>query len=275
MSRIVDISIGEIEVIALRDGEAAVPADVLLNLSEDDAATIAADENNSLSQTNINAHLIRSGDRVMLVDAGARELFGPTCGFLVDALAEAGVSPGDVTDLFFTHLHPDHVAGALTPEGGAVFENAALKVVDAERSFWTDESFDAVEVNGADWAGLAQAVLGAYANQVESITSDGELMPGVTVVSIPGHTPGHAGFRVDSGSQSMIHLGDIMHVPVMQLIDPRVATVFDIDGEAALASRIRMLDMVSADQLLCTSSHMLSPKFAHIERASTGYAVVQ
>ena len=275
MSRIEDISIGEIEVIALRDGEAAVPADVLLNLSEDDAATIAADENNSLSQTNITAHLIRSGDRVMLVDAGARELFGPTCGFLVDALAEAGVSPGDVTDLFFTHLHPDHVAGALTPEGGAVFENAALKVVDAERSFWTDESFDAVEVNGADWAGLAQAVLGAYANQVESITSDGELMPGVTVVSIPGHTPGHVGFRVDSGSQSMIHLGDIMHVPVMQLIDPRVATVFDIDGEAALASRIRMLDMVSADQLLCTSSHMLSPKFAHIERASTGYAVVQ
>ena len=275
MSRIEDISIGEIEVIALRDGEAAVPSDVLLNLSEDDASTIAADENNSLSQTNINAHLIRSGDRVMLVDAGARELFGPTCGFLVDALAEAGVSPGDVTDLFFTHLHPDHVAGALTPEGGAVFENAALKVVDAERSFWTDESFDAVEVNGADWAGLAQAVLGAYANQVESITSDGELMPGVTVVSIPGHTPGHVGFRVDSGSQSMIHLGDIMHVPVMQLIDPRVATVFDIDGEAALASRIRMLDMVSADQLLCTSSHMLSPKFAHIERASTGYAVVQ
>ena len=202
-------------------------------------------------------------------------MFGPTCGFLIDALAEAGVSPGDVTDLFFTHLHPDHVAGALTPEGGAVFENAALKVVDAERSFWTDGSFDAVEVNGADWAGLAQAVLSAYANQVESITSDGELMPGVTVVSIPGHTPGHAGFRVDSGSQSMIHLGDIMHVPVMQLIDPRVATVFDIDGEAALASRIRMLDMVSADQLLCTSSHMLSPKFAHIERASTGYAVVQ
>ncbi len=275
MSRIVDISIGEIEVIALRDGEAALPADVLLNLSEDDAATIAADENNGLSQTNINAHLIRSGDRVMLVDAGARELFGPTCGFLIDALAEAGVSPGDVTDLFFTHLHPDHVAGALTPEGGAVFENAALKVVDAERSFWTDGSFDAVEVNGADWAGLAQAVLGAYADQVESITSDGELMPGVTVVSIPGHTPGHAGFRVDSGSQSMIHLGDIMHVPVMQLIDPRVATVFDIDGEAALASRIRMLDMVSADQLLCTSGHMLSPKFAHIERASTGYAVVQ
>ena len=60
----------------------------------------------------------------------------------------------------------------------------------------------------------------------------------------------------------------------MQLIDPRVATVFDIDGEAALASRKRMLDMVSADQMLCTSGHMLSPKFAHIERTSTGYALV-
>lgn len=65
-----------------------------------------------------------------------------------------------------------------------------------------------------------------------------------------------------------------MHVPVMQLIDPRVATIFDVDGEMALASRQRMLDMVSTDQLLCTSGHMLTPKFAHIERSASGYAVV-
>ena len=274
MSRVSEISIGSITVAALRDGELVLPKDMLLNLAEDDASTIAADENNALSQTNINAHLIRSGDRVMLVDAGARELFGPTCGFLIDALAEAGVQPADVTDMFFTHLHPDHVAGALTPEGGAVFENAAVKVLDAERRFWSEGNFDAVEVNGADWAGLAQAVLGAYDGQVESVAADAELIPGVTAVGIPGHTPGHAGFRVDSGSDSLIHLGDIMHVQVMQLIDPRVATIFDVDGEMALASRQRMLDMVSADQLLCTSGHMLTPKFAHIERLSSGYALV-
>jgi hypothetical protein len=49
--------------------------------------------------------------------------------------------------------------------------------------------------------------------------------------------------------------------------------VFDVDGETALASRKKVLDMVSADNILCTSGHWLSPKFGHIERHGSGYAV--
>ena len=66
-------------------------------------------------------------------------------------------------------------------------------------------------------------------------------MSGVNAVDIPGHTPGHSGFRVDEGNNSLMHLGDIIHVPNLQLIDPNVSLVFDVDGETALASRKRVL----------------------------------
>ena len=273
MTRVSSTDVGNIKVSSLLDGEMVLPAEVLINLNVEDAETINGNAENTLSYTNVNAYLIQKGDRNLLVDAGCRELFGPTCGFIQEALNEAGVSTDQVTDVFLTHLHPDHIAGVLNTDGTAVFSNAQLHLVDTEHDFWMNGSFDAVEVNGSDWAGLAQAVLSAYSHRLNLVAEGKEIMSGVNTVAIPGHTPGHSGFRVDDGNDSLMHLGDIIHVPNLQLIDPNVSLVFDVDGETALASRKKVLDMVSADNILCTSGHWLSPKFGRIERHGTGYAV--
>ncbi len=274
MSRISKMTVGSVEVTALLDGEIVAPAEFLLNLKDQDEQTIRENENNKLSYLNMNAFLVQKGDRNLLIDAGCRELFGPTCGFIQDALGEIELSTDDITDLFFTHLHPDHIAGALNTDGTAVFKNANLQVVEAEYNFWQADNFDAIEVNGADWAGVAKGVLNAYKDRLELTTSEKEIISGISSVDIPGHTPGHAGFRVDSDNESLLHLGDIMHFQNLQLIDPNVSTIFDIDYETALTSRKRILDMVSADGNLCTSGHWLSPKFGHIERHGSGYAMV-
>ena len=112
MSRISSIDIGNIKVTALQDGELVLPSEALLNLKDADAKTIQSDEENTLSYSNVNAYLIQNGDRNLLIDAGCRELFGPTCGFIQEALTEAGVYADQVTDLFLTHLYPGHIAGA-------------------------------------------------------------------------------------------------------------------------------------------------------------------
>lgn len=268
------MTVGSVEVTALLDGEIVAPAEFLLNLKDQDEQTIRENENNKLSYLNMNAFLVQKGDRNLLIDAGCRELFGPTCGFIQDALGEIELSTDDITDLFFTHLHPDHIAGALNTDGTAVFKNANLQVVEAEYNFWQADNFDAIEVNGADWAGVAKGVLNAYKDRLELTTSEKEIISGISSVDIPGHTPGHAGFRVDSDNESLLHLGDIMHFQNLQLIDPNVSTIFDIDYETALTSRKRILDMVSADGNLCTSGHWLSPKFGHIERHGSGYVMV-
>ena len=141
MSRVSSIDIGSIKVTSLLDGELVLPAEVLLNLKDEDAQTIRDNNENKLSSSNINAYLIQSGERNLLVDAGCRELFGPTCGFIKDALAEAGVSTQQVTDVFLTHLHPDHIAGTLNTDGTAVFNNAQLHLVDTEHDFLDKRKF--------------------------------------------------------------------------------------------------------------------------------------
>ena len=271
MSRISEIAVGSLKVIALRDGELFLPSGALVNLSEQDLKTISNDENSRLAYSNVNAYLVQSKDQNLLIDSGCRDLFGPTCGFVQEALKEAGLVPSDITDIFLTHLHPDHIAGTIDTDGTAVFENATLKVLDLEYNFWSSQDFDETEVNGADWANLAKAVLHAYKDRLETLSFDSDIASGVSSVSIPGHTPGHSGFRVDDGRESLIQMGDILHVPNLQLINPNVATVFDIDPEAALKSRREVLDMVSTDKMLCTSGHMLDQKFGHLEKNGTGY----
>ena len=275
MSRISQTSVGNFKITALRDGELSLPAEVLMNLSDEQSQQIATDENSTLATSNVNAYLIQTGSKNLLIDSGCRDLFGPTCGFLQDALKEAGLGPNDITDIFFTHLHPDHVAGAIDTEGSAVFKNASFKVIDLEYNFWTSDTFTDAEVNGNDWAGLARAALSAYEDKIETISFGKDIISGVSSVNIPGHTPGHSGFRVDEGNETLIQMGDILHVPNLQLENPNIATIFDVDSEAALKSRKEVLDMVSTDRLLCTSGHMIKPKFGYIEKSGESYRIAR
>ena len=58
----------------------------------------------------VNAFVLRSAERVVMIDAG----FPYTADQLLQGLAEVGLEARDVTDLLVTHLHVDHVGGALT-----------------------------------------------------------------------------------------------------------------------------------------------------------------
>jgi hypothetical protein len=113
MTRISKMSVGSVEVTALLDGEMVAPAEFLLNLKDQDEKTIRESENNKLSYLNKNAFLVQKGDRNLLIDAGCRELFGPTCVFIKDALAEMELSTVDITDLFSRIFFPIILRGRL------------------------------------------------------------------------------------------------------------------------------------------------------------------
>ena len=265
------VSIGNIEIIALQDGELNLPVEVLNNLNENQNKELnLKPEENPLTLSNINSFLVKHGDRNLLVDTGCRDLFGPTCGFLMSKLNDNGVKADDITDLFFTHLHPDHVGGSITENGEAVFKNATVKLSGLEVDFWKDGKFEKIDVNGEDWSNLAKTVLNAY-DKIETIKDQDAIIPDVHLTNMPGHTPGHSGFRVDNGGNSFIHLGDILHTPRLQLENPEVSLVFDVDMEQGLKTRKKMFDMVSNDKILCSSGHMLEPKFCYIEKSGTAY----
>ena len=273
MSDLQEIKIGSTKIIALRDGELNIPKEILCNLDEDISNKIS-EENSQLTLNNVNAYLIVQGARTLLVDTGCRDLFGPTCGFVHDEIKKANVKPEDITDIFFTHLHPDHIAGAIDKNGKAMFPNAMVKVLGIELNFWSKDDFDDVEINGKNFADLSKTVIKAYDNKIETLTSQQEIIPGVYPVALPGHTPGHAGFRVDDDDNSFIQMGDVLHAPNLQLADPNISVMFDIDLEDGMKSRKRIFDMVCNDKIICSGGHMLEPKFGYLDRFGNGYKFI-
>lgn len=272
MSLTLSHKVGDIDVTVLTDGEFTFDVDLFPGTDADHIAQLLAAAGESAIRTNFNASLIHTAGKRVLVDTGPRDLFGPECGNLPAALNEAGVDPEDIETLFLTHLHPDHAAGAVDAEGRAVFRNAELVLTEADRAFWSnDANFSAADDTVKGWQQLAKAVLAAYGDRLRLLDGEGQIAPGVTSVPLPGHTPGHAGYRVSSGASQLMHVGDIVHAPALQIPDPEISVAFDVDADMARAARKRLLAEVAADGIPCTGGHFLRPALARFEREGSGY----
>jgi glyoxylase-like metal-dependent hydrolase (beta-lactamase superfamily II) len=110
-----------------------------------------------------------------------------------------------------------------------------------------------------------------YHNVMHTFSDSTEVFPGVTAVMLHGHTPGHSGYMISSGNDSLLIWGDIVHVPDIQIPRPEVTIEFDTDPDAAMTTRKRVLDMVTTDRLLVAGMHMHFPGFAHIVRQGDSY----
>lgn len=272
MGLTVSHKVGDIEVTILTDGATTFDPGLFPGADPGHIQQLLSAAGESEIRTNFNASLIRRGDMTVLVDTGPRDLFGPDCGNLPAALNEAGVDPAEVGTLFLTHLHPDHAAGAIDREGRAVFGSAELVLTEAERAFWSDDAaFASADDTVKGWQQLAKAVLAAYGDRLRTLGGEGQIAPGVTALPLPGHTPGHAGYRVSSGTAQLVHVGDIVHAPALQFADPEISVVFDVDAEAARAARKRLLAEMAADGIPCTGGHFLRPALARLARDGSGY----
>ncbi|MEX0631358.1 MBL fold metallo-hydrolase [Serratia ureilytica] len=131
------IMLGSFEVTALSDGVIRLPADkLLLNTTPQQIAAGLAERHQSLPVvTSVNAYLINTGDKLVMIDSGAGQLLGDGLGKLVDNLRAAGYQPEQVDEIYLTHMHPDHLGG-LTHDGKAVFPNAVVRAASQDADFW-------------------------------------------------------------------------------------------------------------------------------------------
>lgn len=268
--------IGDRTVTALLDGATRLPPEVL-GIDPELYATLMREgfHDPETYLTAVNAFAVEGPDGLVLIDAGTGSAMGPTLGRLPDNLAAVGHAPEDVTLILATHLHPDHVGGALDAEGGAAFPNAELAVAEAERAYWTDEAIRAAAPEPVrPFFDLAAAVLDAYADRLAPFDGEAEVAPGLTALPLPGHTPGHAGFALDAGGEALLLWADTVHVPPVQFTRPDVGVGFDVDPAQAAETRAAILDRVVADRLMVAGAHMTFPGLAHIEAASEGYRAI-
>ncbi len=105
--------LGDIEVTALSDGTVDLEVGGLLTntTAARVARALARQYLKDPVETSVNAYLINTGSKLVMVDAGAGSYFGPTLGNLVASLKAAGYEPGQIDEIYLTHMHGDHVGG--------------------------------------------------------------------------------------------------------------------------------------------------------------------
>jgi len=266
--------VGDILVTALHDGHQDVAITTVQNISGEDAvALLHASYRPVPRRTAVNTFVIRSAGRTALVDTGCGPA-KPTVGMLPANMATAGIAADQVDTVLMTHLHPDHFGG-LVWEGQARFPGAELLLHEAEHTFWHD---DAAMNRMTDPArrkiffGDARDSLLPYRDRLRLIRG-GTVFPGVTAVPLPGHTPGHTGYLIDSGGKSLLIWGDIVHVPEIQVPRPEATMAVDVDPEQTIATRRRLFERVASERLAIAGMHLHFPALAHLGREGGGFAL--
>ncbi len=268
--------IGDTRVTAISDGNLYANASVLPNA--DDAAFAEAMEAMFLPTDRytmpLNAYVVERNGRTVLIDTGGSMQMAPTLGQLQANLAAAGVDASAIETVLLTHLHPDHIGGLVDGSGGAAFPNAELVVAANELSFWTDPATRAALPDGAK--AMVDGVVKAtevYEGRMRPFEGDTGV-DGIEAVPLPGHTPGHTGFRIAEGDRSLLIWGDIVHIAPLQVPNPEIYIGFDTTPEEAVATRKRIMDEAATDKMMITGMHLPFPGFAHLVRDGEGYALV-
>jgi glyoxylase-like metal-dependent hydrolase (beta-lactamase superfamily II) len=265
--------LGAVTVTALNDGLLTESAAVLSGIEPDAvAAALAAAFLPPEPRITVNAFLVQCGGQAILIDAGCGDGMGQGAGRLGANLAHAGVAPHEVDLILLTHMHPDHVGGLLDARGAAAFPRARLLVPDADAAVFLDAALAQRVPDAAKPVfAKAQAVAAAYAGRLERFAGDAELAPGIRPVPLPGHSPGHTGYRI---ADELLIWGDVVHVPGVQFGRPEVGVVFDADPALAQRTRLDTLASVARGRTLVGGMHMPFPGLAHVAAEGAAYRPV-
>jgi glyoxylase-like metal-dependent hydrolase (beta-lactamase superfamily II) len=249
--------IGTLDAAALKDGDIDAANDgktfgVGQPTEQVAALLAAAGQPSDVLHLSIQPLLVRSGTRILLFDTGAADASFARAGRLPATLRAAGVEPSQVSDVFISHRHPDHVGGLLTREGALAFPNATIHLTAPE------------------WEALKQdrdaaALVAAITPKVAAFQPGAALLPGVvTAVPVDGHTPGHSAYEIASGDERLLYIGDSAHHFVVSVQRPEWTVQYDENAPLAQPSRRALLQRAADDNLRIYAVHFPFPGLGHI-----------
>jgi glyoxylase-like metal-dependent hydrolase (beta-lactamase superfamily II) len=272
--------IGDSTVTALYDGYIELKPSLLKGLESKDIEKLLArtfQKTDPGFQTAVNAYLVHTGSNLVLIDAGASKCFGPTLGNIVQNIEAAGYQATDVDTVLVTHMHPDHLCGVTSAEGKAAFPNATLLASQGDADFWLSDKIAAAAPEGAKpLYKMAQDAVAPYkaAEKFRTFKNGDALLPGLSVVPTPGHTPGHTSFLLESKGQNLLIWGDIIHSHAVQMQHPEVSMEFDVDSAQAIKTRKELMEKVAGTGWWIAGAHLPFPGIGHIRKEQKGYAWV-
>jgi N-acyl homoserine lactone hydrolase len=158
-------------------------------------------------------------------------------GTLTDQLAEIGLKPRDIARVAISHTHGDHIGNT------GLFPNATILMQRAEYSWISSPNGPNDNVN--QLMALARELLGTPKN-LQLIDGDTDVFGdgSVTLVSTPGHTPGHQSLLVHLKNSGFIILsGDVVHLE--ESFDQNIVPSLNTNKQESLASMERVRQMIA------------------------------
>ena len=258
------IRIGRFTVTALTDGYADMPYDYFPGraAAEVEQAAIAQfTARPSGVRFLFNQYLVEDGERRILIDAGAAGSIGQT-GALPQALGALGLQRDQIDAVIVTHMHQDHMGGLIVG-GKNNYPKAELYIDRRDVTYWTDP---AKRSGAPDYLQtsfhMAEEVVRLYP-KLQAIDGEREIVRGVSIVDLTGHTPGHIGVRVEDGGQEPHH-GFGYDLSGRASRGDRCVLPVRTGPAAAKAMRDRFFPRAASEGALIAATHMPFPGLGRV-----------
>ncbi|WP_027546539.1 MBL fold metallo-hydrolase [Bradyrhizobium sp. WSM2254] len=266
------LKVGEIDVLVVSDGVLPLPTTMLAHNAAP-AEREAWLHDMFLPQDAfdwaLNAVMVRSGDKTILIDAGLGSdpnLHLPRAGQLIKRLEAAGIDLASVTDLVLTHLHMDHIGGLLI-DGvkQRLRKDLRIHVAAAEVKFWEAPDFSHTNMPQGFPDALratAKRFVSEYGSQLRQFDETHEIAPGVIARRTGGHTPGHSVVRIASGGDALTFAGDAVFAVGFE--QPEWYNGFEHDPEEAARVRIHLLRQLAETGEMLVATHLPFPSVGRV-----------
>lgn len=272
------ITMGQSELITVSDGSLALPMDSLfpdIEKAELEAFLLAHDMPTDALRPQCNVTILKQGDRTTIFDVGAGANFVSSTGALLENLGAAGIDPETVTDVVFTHAHPDHLWGVTDDFDELVFANANYHIGQAEWDFWSSpDAMQSVAEDRQSFVVGAQNRFAVLEERIAFLKPGQEVLPGVEVVGTPGHTPGHLSFLVHDGRDQTLIAGDAVSNTQISFEHPEWRTSSDQDPDGGVATRKALLSRLAGDKSRIIGYHFDKAGIGRVERQGEAYAFI-
>ncbi|KEJ89534.1 MBL fold metallo-hydrolase [Sulfitobacter donghicola] len=273
-----EIALGAIKLDVVSDGSLSLPADFIFGpMPKDELAPIIKEYGLApdILTPPCNVTLMRHGERTILFDVGSGPDFAPNSGTLLSSLEALGVAPEDVTDIVFTHAHPDHLWGLLDDFDDPLFTEASYMMGQAEWDYWMDpNTVHTIQSERTAFAVGAQRRLEMIQDQMSFFKDGQEILPGVAARASTGHTPGHMCFEIRDGSESVMVLGDCIGNHHVAFEQPAWISGSDQDGDTAAKTRVALLDQLASEKTRIIGYHLEGDGTGYVDKTATGYKFV-
>ena len=272
------IDFGTTKITTISDGSITLPAgltfDTMPQLELEPIINEFSLSRNQLVRE-CNVTLLETENRKNLFDVGAGVYFLDGMGAILDSLGEKGLVPEDITDVIFTHAHPDHIWGVLDDFDDLLFPDAMYHIGRTEWDYWWDpETVNRVDQGRVETAVGAKTRFEALQDQIEFFDDGDEPIPGILALMTPGHTPGHMSFEIVNGSQSALVVGDAINDHHVAFKRPNWLNGLDQNPEEAAQTRQKLLNRISNEDMVIIGFHFPEGGIGRVVQSGKEYSLV-